>query len=392
MGKPRSINFDVKDYDYWVKEYIRKSELYGKAISSMYLRKDEFNLPDSRWYVKNCPDKTITSWSEFIDWCGFISKGKTPSKEKMTHLIYKMQNEIGRPLMYDDFRGIGCYHPPIKFINLYWGTINNMKKELGLEIIKDSMLDRSLSKEEFDAMIIDICSYVKNDGRNFITTSEIDNNNNWLNADSLRKTSKKYYNCDLQELLGEHDVSLGKQGRGTIFNFEDGEHVTSQFEYMFSKYLREFGLKYTKDYQRDVDYSSFISKYNGRMNCDYVINIKEKKIYIEIAGIIEAYKSYFFSNKAIKASKSKENYRQKLLQKQSMLKENNLNYFILFPCDLTKENVYEILNNDSVMLRKNIESFIKNNIDWQRVSECGELKYLDEIKWGRNVIDYKEVV
>ena len=168
--------------------------------------------------------------------------------------------------------------------------------------------------------------------------------------------------------------------------------MTSQFEYMFSKYLREFGLKYTKDYQRDVDYSSFISKYNGRMNCDYVINIKEKKIYIEIAGIIEAYKSYFFSNKAIKASKSKENYRQKLLQKQSMLKENNLNYFILFPCDLTKENVYEILNNDSVMLRKNIESFIKNNIDWQRVSECGELKYLDEIKWGRNVIDYKEVV
>lgn len=75
-----------------------------------------------------------------------------------------------------------------------------------------------------------------------------------------------------------------------------------------------------------------------------------------------------------------------------MLKENNLNYYILFPCDLTKENIYKILNNDSITLRKDIESFIKNNIDWKRVFEYGELKYLDEIKWGRNIIDYGEVV
>lgn len=392
MGKARLINFDVNNYNYWVTEYIRRSELHGKPISSADLRKDEFNLPDSRWYIKNCPDKSITSWSEFVDWCGFISKGKTPSKEKMTHLIYKMQDEINRPLMYDDFRGVGCYHPPIEIVRLYWGTINNMKKELGLKIVQDSMLDKTLSKEEFNNMIADICLYVKNDNRNFITTSEIDSNENWLNANSLRKTSIKYYNCDLQKLLKGYGISLGKQGRGIVFDFDDGEHVTSQFEYIFSKYLREYGLKYKRDYQRNVNYSLFIPEYNGRMNCDYVINIKEKNIYIEIAGIIEAYKSSFFFDKPINASKSKENYRKKLSQKQFMLKENNLNYYILFPCDLTKENIYKILNNDSIMLRKDIESFIKNNIDWKRVFEYGELKYLDEIKWGRNIIDYGEVV
>ena len=75
-----------------------------------------------------------------------------------------------------------------------------------------------------------------------------------------------------------------------------------------------------------------------------------------------------------------------------MLKDNNLNYYILFPCDLTKENTYNILNNDSISLRKNIESFIKNNIDWNAVSKIWELKYSSEIKWGRNVIDYGEVV
>ena len=128
------------------------------------------------------------------------------------------------------------------------------------------------------------------------------------------------------------------------------------------------------------------------MNCDYLIHIKNHDIYIEIAGVLEAYKTYFFSNKSILNSKSKENYRKKLLKKQSMLRDNNLKYYILFPCDLTKENTYNILNNDSIELRKSIELFVKNNIDWKKVSEVGELKYSNEIKWGRNVIDYNEAV
>lgn len=128
------------------------------------------------------------------------------------------------------------------------------------------------------------------------------------------------------------------------------------------------------------------------MNCDYLIHTKNNNIYIEIAGIIEAYKSYFFNNNEISCSKSKEIYRKKLFKKQNMLHSNGLNYYILFPCDLTKENTYNILNFDSIQLRKNIESFIKNNINWDRISEIGELKYSDQIKWGRNVIDYGEAV
>ena len=122
------------------------------------------------------------------------------------------------------------------------------------------------------------------------------------------------------------------------------------------------------------------------------MNINGKNIYIEIAGVIEAYKNHFFSNKEITCSNSKEIYRQKLSEKQSMLKENNLNYYILFPCDLSKENIHKILVEDSIALRKNIESFIKNNINWNKVSKIGELKYKDDIKWGRNVIDYQEAI
>lgn len=97
--------FDPKNYDFYVKEYIRKSEELGKPISHSNLRKEPFNLPDARWYVKNCPDKTVTRWAEFIDWCGFVANGKKPSKEKVIKLIHRMQEKIQRPLLYDDFRG-----------------------------------------------------------------------------------------------------------------------------------------------------------------------------------------------------------------------------------------------------------------------------------------------
>ena len=386
-------SFDKEKYDYYVDEYIRKSEENGIPISYNKLRLPQFNLPDARWYVDNCPDENIKSWSDFVNWCGFHTRGVKLPKEKAINLIYKMQEEIDRPLMYDDFRGKGCYKVPIEYIRKTWGTINKMKEELGLEIIQESMIDRQpSSKEELDNMIIDICNFVHNENRNFITTREINSNSDWVSANSLQKASKKFYNLKLQDLLGKYGVSLGKQGQGINFDFSDGEHVTSQFEYMFSKYLKDYGLKYNVDYFRDVKYSTFIPEYKNNMNCDYVIHINGKIIYVEIAGIIEAYKEWYYKNKPITNSNRKEKYRQKLTEKEEMLKSHNLIYFILFPCDLTKDNFKNILENGSLELKKNIEKFMKNNIDWVKIRELGELKYSDDIKWGRNVINYEEAV
>lgn len=384
--------FDIEKYSEYVEEFIKKSVELGKPITHSNLRKEPFCLPDARWYVKHCPDDSVTRWAEFVDWCGFIAKGKMPSKEKVTNLIYKLQEELGRPLVYDDFRGIGCYHVPIEIIREYWGTINKMKEELGLDIIRESMTDKHLSKEQFKNMLLDIQYYVFSDGRDFITTKEIDSNDNWIGSNTLRKYSKEYYSKTLSEVLVDYGISLGKQGRGINFDFEDGEHITSQFEYMFSKYLKNYGLKYNVDYFRDVKYSTFIPDCKNNMNCDYVIHINGKTIYIEIAGIIEAYKEWFFNDRPITNRKSREKYRLKLLKKQKMLRDNNLIYFILFPCDLTHHNFKSILTDGSISLRKKIESFMKNNIDWVKVRDNGELKYSSDIKWGRNVIDYKEAV
>ena len=151
MNRMQPRKFDKEKYDYYVKEYIRKSEELDIPINFTKLRL--FDLPDGRWYIKNCPDKNVKKWSDFVDWCGFVVRGKKPTKEKMVALIYRLQEETDRPLMYDDFRGIGCYHPPLNLILEYWGTINNMQKELGLEIIQESMNDRHLSKEDFHATL-----------------------------------------------------------------------------------------------------------------------------------------------------------------------------------------------------------------------------------------------
>lgn len=384
--------FDIEKYNEYVQEFIRKSEELGKPITHSNLRKEPFCLPDARWYVKHCPNESVTSWSDFVDWCGFIAKGKTPSKEKVIKLIYKLNEELGRPLMYDDFRGNGCYHVPIEIIRNYWGTINNMKEELGLKIIQESMTDKHLSKQEFENMLLDIRDYVVLDGRDFITTKEINSNDKWLNSQTLRKYANEYCNKSLSDIFEDYGISLGKQGRGINFDFGDGEHITSQFEYMFSKYIKDYGLKYNVDYFRDVKYSTFIPECKNNMNCDYVIHINGKTIYIEIAGIIEAYKEWFFNDRPITNRKSREQYRLKLLEKQKMLRDNNLIYFILFPCDLTHDNFKSILTDGSISLRKKIESFMKNNIDWGRIRDNGELKYSSDIKWGRNVIDYEEAV
>ena len=365
-----------KYYDQYIekfKKYIINHDsidLYSLSRTQEY---KNTGLPNIRWFINHCPDKTVKSNDGLKRWMGLYTRVMT--KEECKDIILNMSKCYDRPLMYDDFRGSGYGKVTVGQINKYWGSLNKMKKDLGLEINIESMIDRQISsKEELDNMILDICNFVKSENRNFITTREINERPEWVNITSLHKSCKKFYGVKLQDLLLRYDITLGKQGVGITFDFDDGEHITSQFEYMFSKYLRDNGLVYNKDYKRDVKYSTFISEYTGNMNCDYVIEINNKTIYIEIAGILAEYKTWFYDNKSIN-KKSKENYRLKLQTKEEMLKSHNLIYFILFPCDLTKSNFKQILNDSSLELKKEIENFNQNNIDWVKIREVGELDY-----------------
>lgn len=363
--------FDKNKYDEYVDKYIRISEEMDRTIPYSELK--SYNLPDGRWLVVNCPDKSVDTWAKFVAWCGFSSDGLT--KEQVIKLVLRKANEFNRPLMYNDFRGHGCYNVSFGHIKKHFGTMNKMKEELGLEIIQPQMI--KVTQEIFDNNINLIKEYLDKENRNFITFTEwsslkIDN---LYSYQSLNRFTKENYNISLKEYLLAQGIKTGEAGEGLSHTFYDGEITTSQFEYMFSSFLRKCGLRCNVDYFRNVRYSTFCDGYNGMRDCDYVINYNDNIIYVEIAGIIGQYKIFYYEDKPIKSSKSKENYRQKLKEKEELLNFNNCIYFILFPCDLTEENMKQVFENPTVELRKQIESFNQTNIDFVNVRKLGKLDY-----------------
>lgn len=382
-----------RDNDEEVKKFlIRKLTAFVEKNGYPKRKKQDFRpenkMPTLRMYQEYLGGDLV----DWLEMCGYTltdeekyemrtrgGQSKNLSKDDCIDIIMKMQSKLNRPLEYKDFKNPAMDEIGITAIKKYWGSLNKMKTELGLEIVQESMMDKQLSKEDFDNTVCNILVFLKNEGRNFTTTREINDNDGWVSHGTLDRMSKKYYGVNLVEHLGTFGIVFGKQGNGLNYDFEDGEHVTSQFEYMFSKYLKENGFEYNKSYIRDVKYRDFIPTYKGNMNCDYVIDIDGTTLYIEIAGIIVDYKTWYYEDKVITHSKSKEKYRLKLKEKEQMLKDNGLNYFILFPCDLTKENFNNVLFNRSEKLQRNIEEFYKNNIDWEKVRKIGELDYSQDV-------------
>lgn len=341
-------------------------------------------LPDMTNY-KNAFGGGLADWLEL---CGYelsdeerhvLNSRGVPnelSKSECERRIRSMQNSLNRALMYDDFRHPQNGSVGINQVKKYWGTVNRMKKELGLEINRESMVDKTVTQEVLSHDIEAICNRLKEEDRDFLTTKEIDTFSFCSNYTSLKKSCLKYYGKGLDEVFLEKGIHFGERGRGIKHTFSDGECTTSMSEYLFSGYLRKRGLKFGTDYIRDVKYSGFVRSYNGNMNCDYVIFYNGRTIYIEIAGVLMEHKKRYYQNLPLTNSKSKEAYRLKLKEKEEMLLSEVLEYYILFPCDLTDKNLDMILSSENPnCTRKIIECFNKTYVDWEKVENSGELRY-----------------
>lgn len=343
----------------------------AKLSQGDYCKK--YELPNHRWFIDNCPDKSVYNDATFKEFAGI--KPRFLTKEQCIENILKMSKEFDRPLKYNDFRNKEYNKVTVDMVKRYWGSLNKMKEDLGLEIIQPQMI--KVTQESFDKTIQIIKDYLENEGRNFITRAEWDS----LDFDSLYKSLsidnyiKENYDMSLKEYMLTQGIRMGEVGEGLSHKFDDGEITTSQFEYMFSSFLRKTDLEYNIDYFRNVRYSTFCDDYKGNMDCDYVIKYNDKTIYVEIAGIIGQYKPFYYEDKSITSSKSKERYRQKLKEKEQLLISNNHIYFILFPCDLTEENMKQVFENPTIELRKQIESFNQTNIDFVNVRKLGKLDY-----------------
>ncbi len=364
-------------YDEYSILYIEAIKECGcaKGLYSVYESYKHMGLPDPRWMINNAPSEygivNIDSWFEH-----YGIAGPNISKELATKLIMEYSRNSGKALMYDDFRGNKFDLPSISTVRKYWGTINKMKAELGLEIIQDSMCDKDITIEKIDAEVILVANHLINiEKRTEVIMDDFIALGFPYAECTLRNYVRKYYNCSMPIYLKRLGLTLVSPGRGLVHDFEDGERTTSQYENIFSSYLRGLGLVYNVDYFRDVKYSKVVDGYTGNMNCDYVITYKKRKIFVEIAGVIAEYKSWYYSNKHIKSCKTKNKYMDKLHEKESMLSGQGLDYFILFPCDLTCEILVEMLVFEYKSTFEKIIEFNHTNVDWVDARKRGRLEY-----------------
>lgn len=266
------------------------------------------------------------------------------SKEQAIEIIYNMQKDIGRPLKYDDFRNPSIGKVSITTIKKYWGTMNQMKKELNLIVNQEDMVSKHVT--DFDVVLKEVkrvCDLVyRKENRKIISWDDIENLSNLgVKSSAINKCCVRN-NTSIRKILDSYGYTLLQSGNGLNYIFEDGEKTKSSYEKKFSEYLRMKKFKYNETYFRDVRYKTFIDGYNGMLDCDYVIVYNNVYYYIEIAGVLRDYENNFYNNLPINSSKSKENYRKTLIQKRNMLYSHQLNYYILFPKDI--ENILEVKN------------------------------------------------
>jgi len=344
FDKPDQIHRirNVRPQVYFYDKYIEKFKSY--FIEKGYIGYGDLSnidLPNANWLIKNCPNKEVKTYNQFIEWCGFKPHINI-SKEKAIEIIYLMQSELNRPICAEDFKNPQEGELGIRTVRRIWGETHIMQKELGLQIT-GKHADR-YNINELKKSLNDLCDRILlNENRNIITYDEI---RNYCNPSDV-KTYERYFQdelkCSLRDYLKTIGFDLPKEGNGMNFTFNDGEKVRSQFEFYFSSYLRNnLNLQYNINYIRDVKYKTF-TQCSKNSNCDYVINYKGRKIYVEVVGILKPEKKTTFRTDVYN-SKSKEKYRHNLVDKENMFINAGLEYYILFTCDLNDEYLSKIFN------------------------------------------------
>ena len=207
--------FNIDKYDEYVKEFINMSIDAGSSIPFGKLRFN--NLPDGRWFIRHCPDKNVDSWFKFVTWCGL----GLLTKEQCIKKILEMSKRYNSPLKYDDFRGHECGKVTIHMINTYWGSLNKMKEDLGLEIVQQNM--DKLTHDSFIRDMEYIKLYLEENNKDFITEEEIDSINEIHRYCCLNKYIKNNYNTSFSDYCAINGIQTGKCGRGIEYKFEDGE-------------------------------------------------------------------------------------------------------------------------------------------------------------------------
>ena len=337
--KDKRKSIHKESYEFYVEKFKEVYLTQGK-IKSKQLTKNNYGLPTANWFIFNCPDKKVKTYNQFLIYCGFRPHSSI-SKDLVVDIVLEMQSKLDRPISAEDFKSPKDNEVGIRIIRRIWGEVWKMQQELGLQITGKHADKYTI--DEITGSLIKICEDIyNNEKRKIITYDEI-RKYGCIAINIYQSYLNKELNMTLRQYLNSIGFDMPREGNGLNFTYEDGEKIRSYYELLFSNYLRNIlNIQFNNDYYRDVKYKTFLDC-ERNIDCDYIIHYKNRVIYLEIVGILKPEKKLTYKNETY-IHKSKEKYRQGLIEKENLLLEAGLEYYILFSDDLNEEIYKKIFN------------------------------------------------
>jgi hypothetical protein len=333
FGKIGHVRCYPEHYDFYISIYKSECKNLGRALKTNELINNNLSLPSAKWFVENCPDSSVHTYDDFVKWCGYDSN-KKKDKTKIIQALFNLEKQLNRPITKSDITNGGLGFSII-VINRIWGSWSKCKKSLGLKEYESHPIHDFEYYKTYVDTVLD--SIYQNKNRKIVSWRDLESDE-YTDTTVDHKTIVKAFkreNLDFYEYVISKGYTFKPNSWGMTEYSNNGELMRSIYEIDFTAFLSELGLKYRVDYDRNILYSTFIDT-KSKINCDYVINIKGQKHYIEIAGLLYSEQDYDKEN----LYGRNVNYRDKMKRKLKMLQESNVKYLILYAKDM-KSNLYK---------------------------------------------------
>ncbi|MEK4824638.1 hypothetical protein NSS71_08765 [Niallia sp. FSL W8-0951] len=368
---PISKDFDIKNRDYPSRKcFVSKFGSFGNALVAAgfpYRSIENFQvrnkpLPKNIAFTKNtikiCIEKYIDDYGEIPTlskleklpgypirsdfrrlFGGFneaiIEMGYKPkhtiqyTDEQLEIYMRKFVDEFGRSPTLQEFNNSD--YPSFWCYQNRFGSWTNALKHYGLETFITNI-------EKLKEDIIQLCNAIyENEGRRIITYQDIAASDVCASISTYTKHFREDLGMTVRDFIKSIGFEAPKSSMGMYYEFKDGEETFSNFEYKTSTYLREKGYVYNSSYFRSVKYNRFIEEYTGNKDCDYLVIHNGVKYYIEVAGMMDRYKTNLIN-------KIEVTYNKRMHEKEIMLINSGVNYLFIYPNDFKEKSLDEIFS------------------------------------------------
>ena len=145
LGQHRMTNNE--GYEYWLNKY-KEVMINGEPLE--YRDNSKFILPDVRWFITNCKNSKVKTYNDWVRYELNLIPHVNVNKEECIIMAKRMEIDLKRPLMYEDVTKASNTQRTVNIgsIKKHWKNMNDMKLELGMEIIQEDMIIRHKSKDE----------------------------------------------------------------------------------------------------------------------------------------------------------------------------------------------------------------------------------------------------